>query len=117
MEFEIEDFVIDVSEHFWPFVELMIHTNGSDDIRTSEAYIFFGDILSCRLSIQSHVLFQDDSVADTVYTFDDFNKLMYNCRAVLQRHRKIALAQKVQQALDIMCTQIELEHEIDALAL
>jgi hypothetical protein len=113
MEFEIEpeECIVDISDHFWPFVELLIETGGSDEIRTSASYAFFGDIKDVRMSIRGDVLLQDASESG-VYTFEDFNKLMYNCRTVLQRRRKVSLAQKVQQALDIMCTQITLEEEL-----
>lgn len=116
MEFEVEEVVIDISDHFWPFIDLLINTNGSDDIRTSASYEFFGDIKDMNMSIRADVLLQDPSTTG-VYTFEDFNKLMYNCRTVLRRHRKISLAQKVQQALDIMCTQITLEEELADMSL
>ncbi len=118
MEFEVEtdEVVVDISEHFWPFIDLLIETNGSDDVRASASYAFFGDVKDVRMSIRADVLLRDASESG-VYTFDDFNKLMYNSRTVLQRRRKISLAQKVQQALDIMCTQIELEQELTGMAL
>jgi|LauGreDrversion4_2_1035121.scaffolds.fasta_scaffold801540_1 hypothetical protein len=118
MEFEVEpeELVVDISDHFWSFIELLIETNGSDDIRTSESYAFFGDVKDVRMSIRGDVLLQDTSESG-VYTFDDFNKLMYNSRTVLQRRRKVSLAQKVQQALDIMCTQITLEEELAGMSM
>jgi hypothetical protein len=116
MEFEVEEVVVDISEHFWPFIELLIETNGSDDIRESASYAFLGDVMNFKMSIRGDVLLQDASELG-VYTFEDFNKLMYNCRTVLQRRRKVSLAQKVQQALDIMCTQITLEEEIASMYL
>ncbi len=118
MEFEVEseELVIDISDHFWPFIELLIETNGSDDIRMSASYAFFGDVKDIRMTIRGDVLLQDASESG-VYTFEDFNKLMYNCRTILQRRRKVSLAQKVQQALDIMCTQISLEEELADMSL
>lgn len=116
MEFEVEEAVIDISDHFWPFIDLLIETNGSDEIRTSASYEFFGDVKDMCMTIRGDVLLQDPSVTG-VYTFEDFNKLMYNCRTVLRRHRKISLAQKVQQALDIMCIQIEMEEDLAGLSL
>lgn len=113
MEFEIEseELVVDISDHFWSFIELLIETNGSDDIRMSESYVFLGEVKDVRMSIRGDILLQDMSESG-VYTFEDFNKLMYNSRTILQRRRKVSLAQKVQQALDIMCTQITLEEEL-----
>lgn len=110
MEFEV-DLVIDISDHFWSFIDLVIQTNGSDDVRVSESYVFLADVKDRTLAIRGEVLLQDASETG-VYTFEDFNKLMYNCRTVLRRHRKVSLAQKVQQALDIICTQITIEEEL-----
>ncbi len=113
MEFGVESdqVVVDISDYFWPFVELLIQTNGSDDICASDSYMFLGDVKDLKLSIRGEVLLQDP-LETGVYAFDDFNKLMYNCRTVLQRRRKVSLAQKVQKALDIMCTQITLDEEL-----
>ncbi len=107
---------VDVSEHFWPFVEIVISTNGSDDLRMHESYLFFGDLIEVSVKIRANVLLQSDDV-EGEYTFEDFNKLFYNARTILRRHRKIALAQKLQQAIDIMCVQIEMEENMADLTL
>lgn len=118
MEFEVDlsEICVDVSEHFWSFVEVVISTNGSDDLRTHESYLFFGDLIEVAVKIRADVLLQEDGV-EGEYTFDDFNRLFYNTRTILRRHRKITLAQKVQQAIDIMCLQVEMEVSMAELSL
>ncbi len=118
MEFEVapEEVVVDVSEHFWPFVDIVIETNGADELRAHESYAFFGDILEYNVSIRGDVLLQTEGV-EGVYTFENFNYLFYNTRTILRRHHKIGLAQKVQKALDIMCLQIEMEESMAELEL
>jgi hypothetical protein len=114
MEFEVD--YVDVSEHFWPFVEVMISTNGSDDVRMHESYAFFRELIEMAVKIRADVLLQDDTV-EGEYTFEDFNKMFYNGRTILRRHRKITLAQKLQQAIDIMCLQIEMDESMADLSL
>ena len=121
MEFEVapEELVVDVSEHFWPFVDAVIQTDGADELRTHNSYEFFGGILELSVSIRGDVLLQTGLEVRTsnVYTFENFNVLFYNARTILRRHHKIGLAQKVQKALDIMCLQIEMEESMAELSL
>lgn len=112
-----EELVVDVSEHFWPFVDAVIQTDGADELRTHGSYEFFGGILELSVSIRSDVLLQTDLKDQAIYTFENFNVLFYNARTILRRHHKIGLAQKVQKALDIMCLQIEMEESMAELSL
>lgn len=115
---EVEDkLVVDVSEHFWSFVELIISTNASDEIRTQESYLFFGDLIESEVSIRADVLLQTAASSEGTYSFENFNYLFYNARTILRRHNKFSLAQKVQQAIDIMCIQIEMEQSMADLSL
>lgn len=113
----MDDEFVDVSDHFWSFVDLVIFTNGTDDVRTNESYLFFGKLLEVGVRIRADVLLQQEDVADGEYSFENFNMLFYNARTILRRHRKITLAQKLQQAIDIMCLQIEMDESMAELSL
>jgi hypothetical protein len=122
MEFEVspEEVVMDVSDHFWPFVDALIETNGADELRTHDSYAFFGGIIEFSVSIRGDALLCVEEVqaeSPAVYTFENFNYLFYNARTILRRHHKFGLAQKVQKALDIMCIQIEMEESMADLSL
>lgn len=117
MEEEVEEkLIVDVSQHFWSFVELILSTNGSDEIRTQESYLFFGDLIESEVSIRADVLLQIENY-EGIYSFENFNYLFYSARTILRRHNKFSLAQKVQQAIDIMCIQIEMEQSMADLTL
>ncbi len=108
---------VDVSDYFWSFVELLILTNGSDDLRDSPEYEFFGTYRCHPMKIRKCVLVPTSTDLLTFYTFDHINDLMYNAKRILKQNNCVSKLYTLQRAIKVMCDTIELDQSLNELSL
>jgi hypothetical protein len=110
---------VDMSDVFWVFVDLINTLGTSDDMKETDAYAFLGEHRCHPLKIRKAVVFcVDDAGSDDVddyIHFEHINALFYGVRNFLRRHRRVTLAQRVDDCIQKMCQQIEMEQAFESM--